>query len=104
MCNTYYTNHYFIEGRKDTHELFHLSSDLALWLNLSGSNYPCLEHISMVPNLFEPLECPYIYCYLFSRPYVSLKLQYLPLQWAVSKDSNSLIVTNHKSLVFIEAF
>ena len=26
------------------------------WLTLSGSNYPCLERISMVPKMFEPLR------------------------------------------------
>ena len=26
------------------------------WLTLSGSNYPCLEQISMVPKMFEPLR------------------------------------------------
>ena len=26
------------------------------WLTLSASNYPCLEQISMVPNMFEPLR------------------------------------------------
>ena len=34
----------------------HLPPDLALWLTLSGSNYPCLEQISMVPKMFEPLK------------------------------------------------
>ena len=40
-------------------DYFHLPSDLALWLTLSGSNYPCLEQISMVPKIFEPwkFEC-----------------------------------------------
>ena len=26
------------------------------WLTLCGSNYPCLEQISMVPKMFEPLR------------------------------------------------
>ena len=30
----------------------HLLPDLATWLTLSGSNYPYLEHISMVPKRF----------------------------------------------------
>ena len=30
-------------------------------LTLISSNYPCLEHISMVPNVFEPLK---FYCKL----------------------------------------
>ena len=33
--------------------------DLALELTLIGSNYPCLEHIFMVPKVFEPLK---FYC------------------------------------------
>ena len=34
-------------------------SDLALWLTLISSNYPYLEHIFMVPKVFEPLN---FYC------------------------------------------
>ena len=30
--------------------------DLALLSTLIGSNYPCLELISMVPKVFEPLK------------------------------------------------
>ena len=30
--------------------------ELALSLTLIGSNYPCLEHISTVPNAFEALK------------------------------------------------
>ena len=36
-----------------------MSPDLALWLTLISSNYPCLEHIYMVPKVFEPLK---FYC------------------------------------------
>ena len=37
------------------------------WLTLSGSNYPCLERISMVPKMFEPLrfDCIVIFFILF---------------------------------------
>ena len=37
--------------------------DLALGLTLISSNYPCLEHIFMVPKVFEPLKfyCTFIY-------------------------------------------
>ena len=37
-------------------------SDLALWLTLISSNYPCLEHIYMVPKVFEPSKfyCRYL--------------------------------------------
>ena len=30
--------------------------DLAPWLTLSGSKYPCLEQFSVVPKIFEPLK------------------------------------------------
>ena len=32
---------------------------LALRLTLNAANYPCLEHIFMVPKVFEPLK---FYC------------------------------------------
>ena len=39
-----------------------LSPDHALSLILSGLlNYPCLEHISRVPKMFEPLKFDYIW-------------------------------------------
>ena len=34
----------------------HLPPDLELWLTLSGSNYPCLEQISMVTKMLELLK------------------------------------------------
>ena len=34
----------------------HLFPDLVPWLNLIDSNYPSLEHIYMVPKIFEPLK------------------------------------------------
>ena len=34
----------------------HLHPYLAPWLNLSGSNCPSLEQISMVQKMFEPLK------------------------------------------------
>ena len=33
------------------------------WLTLSGSDYPCLERISMAPKMFEPLRFDYIYVF-----------------------------------------
>ena len=33
-----------------------MPSDLALLSILTGSNYPCLELIFMVPKVFEPLK------------------------------------------------
>ena len=37
-------------------DYFHLPSELALWLTLSGSNYPRLEQISMVPKDVRAIE------------------------------------------------
>ena len=39
--------------------------DLALWLTLISSNYPCLKHIFMVLKVFEPMK---FYC-SFMEPY-----------------------------------
>ena len=39
--------------------------DLALLSTLTGSNYPCLKLILMVPKVFEPLK---FYCKYFSIP------------------------------------
>ena len=33
-----------------------MAHDMALWLILMSSNFPCLEHIFMVPKVFEPLK------------------------------------------------
>ena len=51
------TYHYFVEDRKHFHKYRHLVPDLTPWLNLTGSNYPSLEQISMVPKMFEPFDC-----------------------------------------------
>ena len=37
-------------------EILTMPHDLALSSTLIGSNYPCLELIFMVPNVFEPLK------------------------------------------------
>ena len=50
----YSTYHYFIEDGKDIPRLF--SFVFWPWLTRSGSNYPCLEQISMVRKMFEPLK------------------------------------------------
>ena len=41
----------------------YLLPELVPWLTLSGSNYPCLERISMVPKMFEPLrfDCSFFF-------------------------------------------
>ena len=38
--------------------------DLAQWLILNSSNYPCLEHNFMDPKMFEPLK---FYCIPYSK-------------------------------------
>ena len=42
----------------------YLFPELVPWLTLSGSNYPCLKWISMVPKMFEPLRFDYIYVHV----------------------------------------
>ena len=49
--------------------------DLALWLTLIGSNYPCLELIFKVPKVFEPLKffCPPSYLELWLPVSINIK-------------------------------
>ena len=42
-------------------EILIMPADLALLSTLTGSNYPCLELICMVPKVFEPLKFDCIY-------------------------------------------
>ena len=53
-----YTRHTFIVWKIEKISLNyrHLLPDLAPRLTLSGSNYPCLEQISMVPDMFKPFR------------------------------------------------
>ena len=49
-------------------EILIMPSDLVLLSTLIGSNYPCLELIFMVPEVFEPLRfncIGAIYCPLY---------------------------------------
>ena len=50
------TYNYCVENRKDCPKDRCLRPDLVPLLNLSGSNYPYLEQIFMVPKMFEPLK------------------------------------------------
>ena len=43
--------------------------DLALLSTLTGSNYPCLELIFMVPKVFEPLKFDCIHIYRLARAF-----------------------------------
>ena len=47
---------YFIEDEKPFLYYSYLSSDQALWLTFTGSNYTYLEQIAMIPKTFEPLK------------------------------------------------
>ena len=53
-----YTQHtiFVLKIEKISQNYRYLLPDLVPWLTLSGSNYPCLEWISMVPKMFEPLR------------------------------------------------
>ena len=53
-----YTQHTTIvkEIKKNPLNYRYLLPDLAPWLTLSGSNYPCLKQFSMVQKMFEPLK------------------------------------------------
>ena len=46
------------KSKKISQNYRYLLPELVPWLQctLSGSNYPCLERISMVPKMFEPLR------------------------------------------------
>ena len=58
-----YTQHTIIVKKieKITLNYRYLLPELVPWLTLSGSSYPCLERISMVPKMFEPFrfDCMY---------------------------------------------
>ena len=61
-CLVYSTYNDLVENRI-------LLPDLAPWLSLSGSNYQYFEHISIVPNMFEPMkfDCIYVLHVLFAQ-------------------------------------
>ena len=44
--------------------------DLASWLTLSGSNYPCLDQFSMVPKMLEPLKFDCFPSRAFKKPWI----------------------------------
>ena len=69
-----YIQHTIIVKEKTILNYRYWLPDLAPWLTLSGSNYPCLEQFSMVPKMFEPLkfDCTYMVgfwyaCYILSH-------------------------------------
>ena len=61
--------------------------DLALLPTLTGSNYPCLELIFMVPKVFEPLKFDCIFMFLisvFSSPQINILMPALLPQFCTS--------------------
>ena len=58
-----------VENRKDFPNLSLLLLELVPWLLFSGSKYPWLEQISMVPKMFEPLrfDCSLLVIIYFHR-------------------------------------
>ena len=74
-----YTQHSIIvlKIEKISLDYCYLLSELVPWLTLSGSNYPCLERISMVPKMFEPLRFDCIVMYRRTPVSVYLSWQLL---------------------------
>ena len=46
-------------------EILIMPPDLALLSTLTGSNFPCLEQIFVVPKVFEPLKFDCIFLFFF---------------------------------------
>ena len=70
----------------------YLLPELVPWLTVSGSNYPCLERISMVPKMFEPLrfDCMYYTIYSLIR-LIGYKCKFLTLYAIEVADDDWLI-------------
>ena len=51
--------HNILQDKENRKDILSMLSDLVLRLTLISSNYPCVEHIFMVPKVFEPLK---FYC------------------------------------------
>ena len=58
------TYNYCVENRKDFPKLSLFASWPGAMINFIGSNYPWLEHFSMVPKVFEPLKFDCICFYI----------------------------------------
>ena len=56
--------HKYLHLKENREDIPTLLPDLALLLTHISSNYPRLEHIFMVPKVFEPLK---FYCIQFFR-------------------------------------
>ena len=66
--------------------------DMALCLNLISSNYPCLEHICMVPKVFGPLKSTvFSFVYLPNRGQLLKERIWLLLKHIVSLRSRPIM-------------
>ena len=77
--------------------------DLALLSTLTGSNYPCLELIFMVPKVFEPLKFDCIlYLFSYKTMFFCSKIQCNPK--FLMHVYNFGIVLKKKNFIFINQF
>ena len=51
--------HKYLHDKENREDIPIMPPDTALCLTFISSNYPCLEHVFMVPKVFEPLK---FYC------------------------------------------
>ena len=64
----------YLHDKDNQNDTPSMPPDLALRLTLTSLNYPCLEHIFIVPKMFEPLK---FYCNLFQYTIAAGKNEYL---------------------------
>ena len=57
----------YLHVKENREDILIMTPDLALLLTLISSNYPCLEHIFIVPKVFEPLKFYCICIYIWTR-------------------------------------
>ena len=72
----------------------HLPPNLALWVTLSGSNYPCLEQIYMLQEIFELLrfDCIWNTFYVYKSPIIRREANSsMPCSISLGDESISLI-------------
>ena len=69
------------ENRKNGKAIPNLPPELALWLTLSSSNYPCLKHVFMVSKVLGPLKFDCIYKPLGTLYFFPSDSPTLPKPW-----------------------
>ena len=80
MCNIriasmrrFYQEHTtYLHVKENRRNISIMFSDLAQTVTLISPNYPCLEHIFMVPNAFEPLKST-VHIYMFLGFFIGWK-------------------------------